>query len=166
MMRGWVGLMVVVLSAYGVDGKVTGDRMRVLDGIDRLVKARNEPVDALARLVRVSLSETGSNDYFRIVAGRFPEDSLYTKIEVRKPRQPPLHRGLIILDVAQSDCISSRAVVDRYGQVDDLTPPSPRGPPGLPTDYVYHRSWGKLSFGFVATPQGDCLSRAVIDWQS
>ncbi|WP_374944442.1 hypothetical protein [Sphingomonas sp.] len=151
--------------AYGAGGTATGDRMRVLDGIDRLVKARNESIDALGRVVRRPLREAGSTDYFEVVASQFTDDSPYTRIEVRKPRRPPMNRGLIIVDVRMADCIHGTSVVERYGQVDDLSPPDPRGPADQPTDYVYHRSWGKLSFGFVDTPGGQCLSRAVIDWK-
>lgn len=138
--------------------------MRVLDGIDRLVKARNDSVDALGRLVRRPLKESGSTDYFEIVTSQFPDESPYTKIEVRKPRRPPMNRGLMIVDVRLADCVPSTAVIERYGEIDDLTPPNPRGPADQPVDYVYHRPWGKLSFGFVDTPSGKCLSRAVIDW--
>lgn len=161
-------LLVVAMTLAGACGlrqTATGERMRVLDGIDRLVTARNEDIEALGRLVRRPLREAGSTDYFTVVSSQFPEDSPYTAIEVRKPRNPPMNRGLIIVSVRMSDCVPSQAVVGRYGQINDLTPPNPRGPADQPTDYVYNRPWGKLSFGFVKTPRGQCLSRAVIDWQ-
>ena len=141
-----------------------GDRMRVLDGIDQLVKARNESVDALGDIIRRPLKEDGSTPSFKVVTSRFPDDSPFAGIEVRKPLAAPLNRGLMIVDIRPSDCIGGEAIVDRYGQVDDLVAPRAFSPPGRPTDYVYHRPWGKLSFGFLDTPKGNCLSRAVIDW--
>lgn len=165
MIRRWLVFAMTMAGAYGVGGAATGGGMRVLDGIDRLVKARNESIDGIGRLVRLSLREAGSNDHFEVVAAPFPDDSPYARIEVRKPRVPPMNRGLIVVEVRTADCISDSAVMERYGRIDDLVPADPRGPAGRPTDYAYHLPWGKLSFGFVGTPRGQCLSRAVIDWK-
>jgi hypothetical protein len=165
-----VRLIALTGALAGVQMASGDDVMRVLDGIDQLVRARNDSIDALGRIVRLPLRKTGETQNLDVVTARFAEDSPFTDIEVRKPREGAPNRGLMIIQVRPSDCIPTAAVVERYGKIDDVVIPKPpiRGqgkPAAVPMSYVYKRPWGKLSFGFVETPEGKCLSRAVIDWK-
>ena len=137
---------------------------RVFDAVDKLVIARNDSGAALGERAHVVLDEAGSNGFFEIRSGKFPASSPFERLEVRKPRNPLLHKGLTLLDVRTTQCVSPHAADVRYGPFDDLSPPLAGGPPNRPVYRTYNRPWGKLSFGFVETESGECLSAAVIDW--
>lgn len=157
-------LFLAAASAFG-SGARMAEPARILDGVDQLVEARNESLDAIAGLVRLQLSEAGSTEYFRVVAGEFPASSPFRRIEVRKPFTPPEARGLILLEIRAEACVPPDAVEARYGPFDDLSAPLAGGPPNRPADRVYDRPWGKLSFGFSEVGSEECLVRAIIDWE-
>ena len=164
MNRRWLLQATVVLALLEIGPSAMGADERVLDAVDKLVESRGTSNADLDRLLHLMLAEQGSTEYFEIRVGDFPPRSPFSHIEVRKARDPNQRKGLIVLDIKTEPCVSARAVMDRYGAPEDIAPPLAGGPPDRPTDWSYPRPWGKLSFGIVSTADGECLSRAVIDW--
>ena len=164
MKRRWLLQAIVALALLEMGPPAMGADERVLDAVDKLVESRGTSNADLDRLLHLMLAEQGSTEYFEIRVGDFPPRSPFSHIEVRKARDPNRRKGLIVLDIKTEPCVPARAVVDRYGAPGDIAPPLAGGPPDRPTDWSYPRPWGKLSFGIVTTADGECLSRAVIDW--
>ena len=134
--------------------------------IERLATLIPFGSDAVSRSVGVTLekSEGGSNPYFTTYKGSAADGgALVRSVELRVRDRPERGRdGLLIVDVAPSDCVRQRDAMTRYGSPTNVRPPSPHGPSGVPTYLEFKQPWGTLSLGFARQEPG-CLTRAVLD---
>jgi len=83
-------------------------------------------------------------------------------MELRSPVEKGNPGGLIILDLCNTSHITGKDVVKRFGEVSDLTIPSPEQPEEDPVFLVYKYDWGKLGFG-CSRDESDSLVSVVLD---
>jgi hypothetical protein len=161
----------VILSAVvGVAMAPNQDSLqaeRIFAAIDRLVEQRAGAPAELEQLARTKLVPVPelSNQFFAVYRGDFQPPSPFKQLEVRRSKEQNPDRGVIILEISDSICVSSNAVRARFGTEPGLAPPLSRQPPGSPVYYVYDKPWGKLSLA-ISRGTPECLRRAVIDWHS
>jgi hypothetical protein len=82
--------------------------------------------------------------------------------ELRAPTDADLNdTSLLIVDLADADWPSQRAVTERLGADYRLEVPTPRQPANEPVNLVYRKPWGSISFGYSRqTPER--LTRIVV----
>ncbi|TMJ61797.1 MAG: hypothetical protein E6G81_03730 [Alphaproteobacteria bacterium] len=140
---------------------------RIFAAIDRLMEQRAAEPGGLEQLVRTRLVRVPelSNQFFNVYRGDFQPPSPFKQLEVRKSLDRDPDRGMIILEISDSVCVESDAVLAQFGTKPALAPPSSRQPPGSPVYYTYDKPWGKLSLA-ISRGSPECLRRAVIDWHT
>jgi hypothetical protein len=128
---------------------------RIIEMIERLIDSRPFKADSVAKITGVQLEQTTGTPYFDIARSASSTGSIRA-IEVRTPKGAG--DGLVIVDLADADCLRRDELSKVYGPKPALNvqPPEIGG-----TTLTYRFDWGELRVSYAAT--GDCASSVVLD---
>jgi hypothetical protein len=122
--------------------------------------------EALTSLTGLSLTDDPlPNKHFSVhysLGNMAKEHPFIKKVELRSPVEKGNPGGLIILDLCNTSHITGKDVVKKFGEVSDLTIPSPEQPEEDPVFLVYKYDWGELGFG-CSRDESDSLVSVVLD---
>jgi hypothetical protein len=104
--------------------------------------------DAVSRITKATLRETGSNEYFATFKSAGGLEPPLREVELRLPVSAKAKNdGILILSIDAGARITPKAVRERFGPEPEFSVPEPAAPYGFV--YSYSQAWARLSFAFA-----------------
>lgn len=144
---------------------VMANKNELFDFILKIGEQHAFTPEKLSSLTGIPLLHTDSKPFFSLYFS--PENCenhhpYIKKIELRSPYEKENPGGLIIIDFYNTEHITEKDVISRFGQIDDLGVPFPEQPPDSPLYFSYKFDWGELRLGF-SPMKPESLISVVLD---